>query len=124
MSKPSQKSKPDYTAIHNETVNKVLAILNLSRLGRFWNQPTGAAYRNGQLIRYGLLGSADITGVLKGGYRVEIEIKTGRATQQQNQKIFEKNIKMWGAIYLVVRCAEDALKLLKIEAKKKGVTVD
>lgn len=101
-----------------------MATLNLSRLGRYWSQPTGAAWRDGKLIRYGFLGAADISGVLKGGYRVEIEVKTGRATQQQNQKIFEKNMKMWGAIYLVVRSEEDALRLLKIEAKKKGVQID
>jgi hypothetical protein len=105
-------------------VNQILAALNLTHLGRFWAQPTGAAFRDGTFIRYGFLGAADITGVLKGGYRVEIEVKTGRATQQQNQKIFEKNMKMWGAIYLVVRSVDDALNCLKIEAKKKGVTID
>lgn len=105
-------------------VNRVLAVLNLKHCGRFWSQPTGAAYRDGQLIRYGMLGAADISGVLRGGYRVEIEVKTGRATQQQNQKIFEKNMKMWGAIYLVVRSPESALELLRIEAEKKGVKID
>lgn len=111
-------------AIHNELVSQVLATLNLSRLGRFWSQPTGVAYRDGRFVRYGFLGSADITGVLKGGYRVEIEVKTGKAKQQENQKIFEKNMKMWGAIYLVVRSVQDALDSLKIEAKKKGVIID
>jgi hypothetical protein len=105
-------------------VLRILATLNLTHLGRFWSQPTGAAFRDGNFIRYGFLGAADITGVLKGGYRVEIEVKTGKASQQQNQKIFEKNMKMWGAIYLVVRSEQDALNSLQIEAKKKGVKID
>lgn len=122
--KPSKKSKPDYVNIHNDLVNKILATLNLTHLGRFWSQPTGAAWRGNQLIRYGFLGAADITGILRGGWRVEIEVKTGNASQQKNQKIFEKNIKMWGGIYLVARSESDALELLKIEAMKKGVKID
>jgi hypothetical protein len=51
-------------------------------------------------------------------------VKTGRATQRNNQKIFEKNMKMWGAIYLVVRSPDEALESLKKAAKTKGVDLD
>jgi hypothetical protein len=117
-------SKIDYVERHNLCVNQILAVLNLARCGRFWHQPTGAAYREGKLIHYGLKGCADISGILKGGYRVEIEVKTGKAKQQINQKHFEKNIHMWGGIYFVARSPEDALKSLKIEAMKRGVKID
>lgn len=102
----------------------ILAKLNLSRYGRFWSQPTGAAYRDGELIRYGFLGSADISGIIKGGYRVEIEVKTGQAIQRKNQKIFEKNIKMWGGIYFVARSVDDAVKSLQIELNRRGIIID
>jgi hypothetical protein len=111
------KAKNKY-ADHQALVNQILVGLNLLHVGRFWPQQTGAAYRNGRLIHYGFTGSADITGIMKGGYRVEIEVKTGRASQSNVQKNFEQNIKMWGGIYFVARSVEDALSKIKAYARK------
>jgi hypothetical protein len=85
-------------------------------MGRFWSQPTGAAYRNHTLIRYGVVGSADISGILLGGKRIEIEVKTGRAVQEAQQKSFESMIKMFGGIYFVARSVEGAIESLKSAA--------
>lgn len=82
-------------------------------MGRFWNQPTGAGYRNGVLVRYGVVGSADISGILVGGRRIEIEVKTGKAIQEPQQKNFEAMIKMMGGIYFVAHSVEEALSSLK-----------
>lgn len=81
-------------------------------MGRFWSQPTGAAYRNHVLIRYGVVGSADISGILLGGKRIEIEVKTRKAVQETQQKNFEKMINMYGGIYFVAHSVDEAMKNL------------
>jgi hypothetical protein len=92
--------------------------LSATGLGRFWSQPTGAAYRedvfgNPQLIRYGVIGSADISGIVRGGRRFECEIKTGNAKQEPQQRAFQAMIEMFGGIYYVARSSEDAVRYLK-----------
>lgn len=80
---------------------------------RVWDHPTGVAYRDvdggRKWITYGLEGSSDIIGVLLGGQMLCIEIKTGRATQQENQKKFEAMIKRFGGLYFVAHSAQEAL---------------
>jgi hypothetical protein len=94
----------------------ILLRLSELNLGRFWEQPTGAAYRNGQLIKYGLVGCADITGITNLGIRVEIEVKTGKAKQSDQQVKFERMIKNLNGIYLVARSVEEAIESIKIAA--------
>lgn len=99
---------------HDSLVNKIIIALSKENLGRFWSQPTGAAYRNGKLVRYGLVGCADITGILAGsGRRVEIEVKTGRAKQTDNQEFFESMIRMMGGIYYVARDTQETVDYIK-----------
>lgn len=84
-----------------------------TRLCIVWEQPTGMAFRDGQPIRYGLKGCADITGITIDGRRLEVEIKTGSARQQDNQKDFQAMIDRHGGIYFVARSPEDAVSKLK-----------
>jgi hypothetical protein len=94
--------------------------LSESGLCKVWPQPTGAAYRDGELIRYGLKGSADISGILKiSGTRIEIEVKTGKAVQQENQRHFQAMILAMGGLYFVARSVEDALSYVQEAAKNK-----
>ena len=85
-----------------------------SELCRCWKQETGAAYRDGNLIHYGLKGSADISGIMRDGRRLEVEVKTGKAVQQENQKAFERMILTMKGVYFVARSVEDAI--LKLQA--------
>jgi hypothetical protein len=93
-------------------------------MGRFWKQETGAAYRGSHLIHYGLKGSADITGIMRGGRRIEVEVKTGRAVQQDNQKAFETMIKMFGGYYFVVHSVEEAIYWIQSTAKSINLIID
>ena len=119
MEKPSRgrngrkSNNESFRAAHDELVDKIVAALSATAMGRFWGQPTGAAYRNGSLVRYGLIGSADISGILIGGRRVEIEVKTGKAIQSDEQKFFESMIKMMGGIYFVAHSVDEAINSLK-----------
>lgn len=77
-----------------------------------WRQNTGVGEytdSTGQKrkVRFGLPGQADLSGLLKGGIRLEIEVKTAKGTQSQKQKWFQKRIKELGGIYILARCIED-----------------
>ena len=108
------KPKLNYTQIHDQLCWDIIIAVCNAKLARLWMNPTGAAYRNGRLIRYGLKGSADITGIMPWGQRVEIEVKTGKATQKENQESFEKMILKNNGIYFVGRSVESVLNSLKI----------
>lgn len=110
------KSRNNYRLKHDLLVNKVILSMSESGLCKCWSQPTGAAYRDGELIHYGIKGSADISGILTDGRRLEVEIKTGRAVQQKNQETFERMILKMGGVYFVARSVEDALQKLKAVA--------
>lgn len=57
--------------------------------------------------RFGFPGSPDILGILPDGRYLGIEIKTGNAVQNKNQKKFERKIKDNNGIYLVIRSLEN-----------------
>lgn len=100
--------------MHDKLVNEIILAMAATNLCKCWSQPTGAAYRDGQLIRYGLKGCADITGILLNGKRLEVEVKTGKARQQKNQEAFEKMILEMGGVYFVARSVDDALTKLQL----------
>lgn len=89
-------------------------IIRLSKTGfcRLWIQATGAAKNEGRFLKFGKKGSADISGILIGGKRIEIEVKTGEAVQEEDQVDFELMIKSFGGVYIVAHSEEEALKLM------------
>lgn len=109
---------------HDLLISETLLYLgrNAMYLGRFWPQETGVAYRDGPLgrkyIAYGVKGGGDISGIVIGGRRVEMEGKTGKAVQQENQIAFEKMIRKFGGIYVLFHSPEEALDLLLKELAK------
>lgn len=68
---------------------------------------------NGAWVDYGVKGMADISGLLRVrsglGVRLEIEIKTGSARQEPDQKNFERMVKSLGGFYYVARSVQDAI---------------
>ena len=72
----------------------------------FWRQNTGAARSGSRLIRFGVPGQADITGIVR-GRRIEIEGKTDDGRQSQAQRTFQARVSQCGAVYLVVRSADE-----------------
>lgn len=103
---------------------EVVVAVNASRIARVWPNPTGAAYRNGQLIKYGLKSSADITGILRWGQRLEIEIKTGNATQTEGQEYFEEMINNFCGVYLVGRTVDSVLRYLQTLEQNHNAKLD
>jgi len=68
----------------------------------FWRNNTGAVVDDGRLIRFGIPGQADTSGLIKPfGTRLEIEFKRKGKKQSEAQKNFQKMIESFGGIYLL-----------------------
>lgn len=67
-----------------------------------WRNNTGAFHDGNRLIKFGLPGQADISGIIKPyGCRLEIEVKRAGGRQSMNQKNFDRMIKSHGGLYLL-----------------------
>ena len=87
---------------------------------RAWRNNVGAARDGGRFVRFGLPGSADITGILQDGRRREIEVKGPRGRLSEKQKNFGAMIEKFGGVYGVVSSAAEAIELLETAKKKRG----
>ena len=69
---------------------------------RVWPNNTGVGkdMTCTRIVRFGLKGSSDIIGLYKGLF-LGIEVKTGNAVQNKDQKRFQSMIKNMGGIYIL-----------------------
>lgn len=98
---------------HQILVNEIMCALSKNKNIRVWANNTGVAKSldDERFLKYGLVGSADITGIIgPHGKRLEIEVKTGNAQQSRTQRNFELMILSRGGIYILARSVLDALK--------------
>jgi hypothetical protein len=58
-------------------------------------------------VRFGLPGQADISGILDGGRRLEIECKTDVGRQSEEQRAFQAMIERFGGLYVLARDIEN-----------------
>lgn len=84
---------------------------------RVWRNNTGALTdKRGQLITFGLRGSADIFGVMApDGRFLAIEVKNQKGRQTQQQAAFEKMVSSMGGLYVLARSVDDVYKALKLK---------
>ena len=84
--------------------NTMLEFQKLFPGARIWNNETGVARSmdGARIVKYGFVGSADLTGIMPDGIRVEIEIKVKKDRQRESQAIFEKVIRQCNGIYFIV----------------------
>lgn len=88
----------------------ILARLNALPGVHVWRSNTGAARGpDGRLIRFGVAGQADITGLLPGGRRLEVEVKTRTGRVRPEQRQFQDLITAHGGLYILARSLDDAL---------------
>lgn len=117
---------------HTELVNKILLRIGATEYCRVWKNQTGAAvgisiikmfqkshgYRvpanelMKYIIQFGLVGSADILGILCNGKMLAIEVKTGAGRQTSEQKNFQKMILSFKGVYILAREDTPILKLV------------
>jgi hypothetical protein len=114
---------PTNNQAHQNLVRELLLKLNSLQIGRFWNNPRGVAMtRSGTVMEFGVPGQGDISGILIGGYRAEIEGKTGSGRLSKEQIAFKNMIFIWGGIYIEARNIEDTVQALHsfLQNKKLG----
>lgn len=103
------KPQAAFKIIHDRLRDGILVAVSRLQLGLFWANETGAAFRDDVLIKYGCKGSSDILGCIRGGFLICLEVKTGHANLNENQRRFKPAIERWGGAYFVVRCTDDAV---------------
>lgn len=84
---------------------------------RVWRNNTGALKdQRGQLITYGLKGSADILGLIAPeGRFLAIEVKSEKGRQSESQAAFGKMVEKMGGIYILARSVEDVYRGLNLK---------
>lgn len=90
---------------------------------RLWKQNTGAMKIGERYIAFGLKGSADLSGILCDGIRLEVEVKSGNARQNEAQENFEKMIRTFGGIYMVVRSSDEFFSKLQEVCGLRGISI-
>lgn len=85
--------------------NVLLAISKINPSIRIWQQPVGLAWTidKKRMMKFGLPGQADLSGIMPNGIRLEIEIKVGRDIQSEKQINFQRMIEKNKGIYLVIK---------------------
>lgn len=75
---------------------------------RVWRNNCGRAGR----VLFGVPGQADISGLLLGGRRLEIEVKSRRGVQSKEQIAFKGMIESMGGLYVLARSVDDVKNAL------------
>ncbi len=96
---------------HQKLVHEIL--LKIGTTVRVWKNATGVARFGKRTVAFGLKGSADIIGLLPGGRFLAIEVKTGNAKQNKDQKNFQIMIEKMGGLYILARSTTDVLTVFE-----------
>jgi len=96
---------------------EVLRWLGSRSWARVWPQPSGLFLdpRTRSPVRAGVKGCADLTGILAGGRRLEVECKTGTGKLHGSQPAFRDMILAMGGLYIVAQSVEDCREQLAAE---------
>jgi len=79
---------------------------------RVWRANVGVARIGRRVVRFGVPGQADITGILPNGRRLEIEVKAPTGRQSEDQANFQRMIERFGGLYVLARSVEDVQKAI------------
>ena len=79
---------------------------------KLWRQNTGVARVRGSHVRFGMNGAGDITGIMDGGRRIEIECKKPKAKQRQAQVEFGDMVRRHGGLYIIAFSVDDVKEIL------------
>lgn len=86
---------------------------------RAWRNNRGCMRVEGRFVEFGTPGQGDISGIIIGGIRLEIECKMPGEKQSKDQISFQKMIDNMGGIYIVSYSWEDVFKTLKAKIFEK-----
>lgn len=102
------QTKSSEKALQNDILR---AFGTLPRL-RLWRANCGVARIGTRVIRFGISGQADLTGILPDGRRLEIEVKSPTGQQTPEQVVFQNMIEKFHGIYILARSTNDVRQRL------------
>ena len=79
---------------------------------RLWRANAGAVRIGRRFIRFGIPGQADLTGILPGGQRLEIEVKSPTGRQTSDQRAFQAMMERFGGLYVFARSVDDVRRAI------------
>lgn len=96
---------------------EILLAVGLRPDCRIWRNNTGVGRSlSGQrVIRFGLVGSADLLGILRGGRFLAVEVKTKRGRQSKAQRNFQRMIESMGGVYVLARDVQTVVDVIDEE---------
>lgn len=102
------------TAAHSALIADILHTFGGRPNVRLWRANVLVARtRTGQVVRAGVKGQADISGILApSGKRIEVEVKTGGATTSEAQRNWRAMMEKFGALYVLARSVDDVRRAL------------
>lgn len=68
-----------------------------------------------RVIRFGLVGSADLLGILRGGRFLAVEVKTAKGRQSEAQRNFQRMIESMGGVYVLARDVQTVVDVIDEE---------
>ena len=74
---------------------------------RLWRANTGVARLGNRIVRFGVPGQAELTGILSDGRRLEVEVKSPTGKQTDDQRNYQTMIERFGGVYVLARCVDD-----------------
>jgi len=79
---------------------------------RLWRANVGVARMGRRVVRFGVAGQADLTGILPDGRRLEIEVKSPSGRQASAQRSYQAMIERFHGVYILARSVEDVRRQL------------
>jgi len=108
--------------IQRAVLARINALTNRAgdRLVWAWRQNVGKVQVAGRWIVFGLPGQADVTGMILGGYRLDVELKSTGKKQSPQQVVFGDRAHRMGSIYICADSIEIAMDAVKVELVRLG----
>jgi hypothetical protein len=104
----------DVTPRESDVQTAVLEVLAIHpKVAWRFRMNTGGAWFKGQYVRFGFKGMADITGQLRDGRRLEIEVKRPGEELTDDQQKFLDAVNGAGGVAFVARCVADVMRELE-----------
>ncbi len=113
MVHPPPTDLPRAQPSESQILAEVLQVLGSRTDLRVWRAATGVAKFGETVVRFGVPGQADVSGIAPNGVRIEIETKAARGRQSKQQENFQRMIERFSGVYIVARSAADALAQLR-----------
>ncbi len=90
-----------------EIQNDILRTFGTDPRLRLWRANSGVARMGRRVVRFGVPGQADLTGILPGGIRLEVEVKAENGRQSEEQRNYQRMVEQFGGVYVLARSVED-----------------